>query len=319
MRISVLMNNFNYARFLEQAIDSALDEADPDVEIIVVDDRSTDESPGILQAYGDRITTVLLDENGGQAHSVNAGLPHCTGDWVAMLDTDDYFLPGKFEMIRKVANTHPNAVLICDPCQQINAQGRLWGQPIPPFIPTGDIRDAAVKKGGFWSCPPMSGLTFRRDFLARVLPQPAYLHRVSFDHWLANVACLTGPVAASSDPFTIRRLHGRNKYKHGERMQRQLWTLLDDQRRLERMIHLINRERLGEPRRLNPENKLWYSTMRYWSGELSTTGFLRRYLRHGPEPTLRGTIRHIRHILREGRRLRPQHKKMLAQTRSPNR
>lgn len=73
MNLSVLINNFNYGKYLRPCIDSVLSQVYPDFEVIVVDDGSTDDSREILASYGERILTVLK-ENGGQASSFNAGL-----------------------------------------------------------------------------------------------------------------------------------------------------------------------------------------------------------------------------------------------------
>lgn len=299
--VSVLVNNFNYARYLGQAVESALSQDYPAVEVVVVDDRSTDDSLEVLAAFGDAVAVVALETNGGQAHTLNHGLPHCRGELVAMLDADDAFRPGKLAAVAELARRHPDATLLCDRVAQITARGVDWGEPIPRRIPCGQVADEAFRRGGFWECPPMSGLTFRRAFLERLLPEPALPHRVSFDHYLANLAALTAPVAALQEAFTLRRLHDRNKYKHPDRIQRRRWTLEDDMRRIERMTWLINQglERLGEPRRLNVDDKLWYRTVRYWAGEIGLGDFLATYLSRPPDRRpdrlLRGAL-HARRI-----------------------
>jgi glycosyltransferase involved in cell wall biosynthesis len=63
--VSIVVNNYNYGRFLETAIDSALAQIYPYVQVIVVDDGSTDESSHVIARYGDRITTVLKERRTG--------------------------------------------------------------------------------------------------------------------------------------------------------------------------------------------------------------------------------------------------------------
>src|SRR3954454_14414573 len=91
LKASVIINNFNYARFLADAIDSALAQTHPNTEVIVVDDGSTDESASVIAAYGDRIAPVLKG-NGGQASAYNAGYERSSGDIVCFLDADDMLL-----------------------------------------------------------------------------------------------------------------------------------------------------------------------------------------------------------------------------------
>ena len=78
--LDIVVNNFNYARFLTAAVDSALAQRGTDVHVIVVDDGSTDDSRDLIASYGDRVTPVLK-ENGGQASAFNAGFLHCRGTW----------------------------------------------------------------------------------------------------------------------------------------------------------------------------------------------------------------------------------------------
>ena len=83
--ISIIINNYNYARFLRAAIDSALGQSYQPIEVLVVDDGSTDQSRAIIDSYGDRIRPVLK-KNGGQASALNAGFAQSQGDSVIFLD-----------------------------------------------------------------------------------------------------------------------------------------------------------------------------------------------------------------------------------------
>ncbi|MDX2203916.1 MAG: glycosyltransferase, partial [Hyphomicrobiaceae bacterium] len=73
MRVSIIITNYNYGRFLARAIDSALQQTHPHVQTIVVDDASTDNSRDIIARYGDRVVPVLLARNAGQGAAFNAG------------------------------------------------------------------------------------------------------------------------------------------------------------------------------------------------------------------------------------------------------
>jgi len=72
--VTILINNYNYGRFLRQAIDSALNQTHANVDVLVVDDGSTDESRDVIDSYGDRIRSIFK-ENGGQASTFKAGFP----------------------------------------------------------------------------------------------------------------------------------------------------------------------------------------------------------------------------------------------------
>src|SRR5450631_2550416 len=85
--VSVLINNYNYREYLAQAIDSALSQDYDPIEIIVVDDGSTDDSRSIIARYGTKIRTVFQN-NSGQASAFNAGINAAQGDILCFLDSD---------------------------------------------------------------------------------------------------------------------------------------------------------------------------------------------------------------------------------------
>jgi glycosyltransferase involved in cell wall biosynthesis len=95
-RVSVVIPAYNAAAFVREAVDTALAQTHPDTEVIVVDDSSTDETPAILAAYGDRIR-VHRQPNTGVGGARNTGMRLATGDWVAFLDADDVWAPRKIE------------------------------------------------------------------------------------------------------------------------------------------------------------------------------------------------------------------------------
>ena len=98
--VSIIIANYNYARFLSRAIDSALDQDHAQVEVIVVDDASTDGSAEVIASSGGRIKACLREENGGHAAAFNTGFAASRGAIVLFLDADDYLLPGRFDAAR---------------------------------------------------------------------------------------------------------------------------------------------------------------------------------------------------------------------------
>lgn len=102
--VSILINNYNYGSFLSQAIDSALNQTYPNIEVIVVDDGSQDNSQAVIYSYGDTIIPVLK-ANGGQASALNAGFLNSSGDIICLLDADDIYLPNKVaDVVRAFQN-----------------------------------------------------------------------------------------------------------------------------------------------------------------------------------------------------------------------
>ncbi len=88
---TIVIVNYNYARFVAAAIDSALEQSYDPVEVIVVDDGSTDGSRRIIASYGERIRSLFQD-NGGQGAAYNAGWRAARGEFVLFLDSDDVLM-----------------------------------------------------------------------------------------------------------------------------------------------------------------------------------------------------------------------------------
>ena len=94
--VSVIIPNYNYGRFLKVTIDSVMNQSHRDVEVIVIDNGSSDSSREILESYGDKIRTVF-QENQGQSAARNVGLASAEGSLIALLDADDYWESMKIE------------------------------------------------------------------------------------------------------------------------------------------------------------------------------------------------------------------------------
>src|SRR4051795_3380132 len=92
--VSVVIPNYNYGRYVRQAVDSVLAQTYPSVEIIVVDDGSSDDSVALLQSYGSSIKLVA-QSNGGVHKARNRGIEESKGEFVAFLDADDWWEPTK--------------------------------------------------------------------------------------------------------------------------------------------------------------------------------------------------------------------------------
>src|SRR5215471_14162103 len=93
-KVSVILPTFNRARFLPDALESIFVQGLPNVQVVVVDDGSTDDTEEVVAAYGKRVQYVR-QENGGPAAARNTGLSLAKGSFISFLDSDDIWLPGK--------------------------------------------------------------------------------------------------------------------------------------------------------------------------------------------------------------------------------
>src|SRR6266852_886707 len=171
--VSVIVNNYNYGCFLKEAVDSALHQSYPGVEVIVVDDGSTDNSREIIAGYRDRIIPVLK-ENGGQGSAFNAGFAKSRGDVVVFLDSDDMLLGTAVERALPLFR-NPRTVKVHWPLWKIDRHGAKTGEMEPNGdLAEGDLRELVIREGpASHRTPPTSGNAWARCFLERVFPIPA--------------------------------------------------------------------------------------------------------------------------------------------------
>ena len=111
-KVSVVIPAFNAEKYLATAIESCLNQTEPPHEIIVVDDCSVDGTASVAASYAPRVRLTRLEVNSGVATARNRGIESATGNWIAFLDADDWFLPEKLERQRRCSEEHPDAVLI---------------------------------------------------------------------------------------------------------------------------------------------------------------------------------------------------------------
>ncbi len=210
---TVLINNYNYGRFLRDAIDSALGQTYPRVEVVVVDDGSTDDSRRVIDAYGRRIVPVLK-ANGGQESAVNAGFAVSRGEVVCLLDSDDTLASTALERAVPCFGD-PAVVKVHWPVRVVDERGRPLDRIVPgPALPAGDLLPLVLRYGpNAYATSGTCGSAWARSFLARVLPAPpSPLRSGTVEAYLSMLAPVFGRVASVSDALGCYRMHGDNNY-----------------------------------------------------------------------------------------------------------
>jgi glycosyltransferase involved in cell wall biosynthesis len=207
LKVSIIINNYNYAEYLPSCIDSAIAQTYRNTEVIVSDDGSTDNSRAIIESYGSFIFATF-NLNGGQASALNAGYKMSSGDLVIFLDADDVLWPSCVsEVIRHwrpgLKKLHFNLAIIDSVGKSL---GRLY---LKPPIPRGDLRERLIADGSVASVPT-SGNVFPRTFLDQVMPMPEVGWERDADAYLFNLAALSGEVGAIDEPLGGYRSHGGN-------------------------------------------------------------------------------------------------------------
>lgn len=106
--LSVVIANYNYGRFLPDAICSVLNQGCAEVELIVIDGGSTDESVSVIKRYESKISYWISEHDKGQSDAFNKGFKHANGKYFTWLNADDVMLPGSLSLIIAVIRSHPN-------------------------------------------------------------------------------------------------------------------------------------------------------------------------------------------------------------------
>ena len=127
-RITVITPSLNQAQFLEQTIRSVLDQNYPNLEYIVIDGGSTDGSVDIIKRYEDRVAYWVSETDRGQSHAINKGLKRATGEIIAYLNSDDFYLPGALHRVAEVSRRRPETDLIHGRCRSVDAMGNKVGE-----------------------------------------------------------------------------------------------------------------------------------------------------------------------------------------------
>jgi glycosyltransferase involved in cell wall biosynthesis len=212
-RVSVIVNNYNYAGFVAEAIDSALAQRHPNLEVIVVDDGSTDDSRAVIAGYGERIRAVFK-ANGGQGSAFNAGFAASSGDIVMFLDADDRLYPDAVETV--VAHWRPDLAKLMFRLDLVDAAGRFLDLfPAASIVLDSDAALPTLLRSGRYSTTVTSGMAFARAFLTQVLPIPEAEFRICADGYLLTVAPFHGRIGAIERPLGAYRKHGSNQWSPG--------------------------------------------------------------------------------------------------------
>jgi glycosyltransferase involved in cell wall biosynthesis len=214
LSISVIIPCYNQAHFLAEAIQSALDQDVPDLEVVVVNDGSPDNTREVAAHFGDRIR-YIEQENGGLSSARNTGIRAARGEYIAFLDSDDVYLPGALVILAGCLDNHPNVGLVCSDALLFDRKGDFglksqWsGRPRNPA----NFRWETVEY-----CATPSTVMVRREVFDQVGPFDEYLKNAAED-WLMWVHISRYyDMAYIDQPLVRYRIHDRNATRNLERI-----------------------------------------------------------------------------------------------------
>jgi glycosyltransferase involved in cell wall biosynthesis len=231
--VSVVVDNYNYARFLPRSVGSAFSQTYPHVEVVVVDDASTDGSQDVIRAFGQRVTPVLKTVNAGHGAAFNSGFAMSHGEIVLFLDADDYLYPQAVESI--VREFAPGVAKVQYRLDFVDAAGRIIDSfPAPEVrFDDGDVVPLLLSTGRYEGTVT-SGNAFSRQALSAILPMPEERFRQGGDGYLVTLAPLFGTVRSIEERLGAYVNHGANHGNITKKLHQHIrWRLEHDAARYE--------------------------------------------------------------------------------------
>jgi glycosyltransferase involved in cell wall biosynthesis len=219
--VSIIIPAYNQAHYLAQAIQSALEQTHRDLEVIVVDDGSTDDTAAVVQGLTDPRVRYLRQENRGLSAARNTGLRHTGGDFVSFLDSDDQFLPSKLELLLAELDRHPEAGLAAGQAIPVDQAGQPIGKVFDKSLSAEDVR---LLLGN-----PLhvGSVLLRREWQERVgLFDESLRSYEDWDMWLrlARAGC---PMRWVAQPVSLYRFHPAQMTRDGRQMTTATFAVLD--------------------------------------------------------------------------------------------
>jgi hypothetical protein len=211
--VSVVIPCYNYATFLPEALRSALAQEGVSVEIIVVDDASTDDSAEVAEKFAandSRVRVVRLERNGGQVAAVNLALSLATGEFIVRLDADDLLTPGSLARSTALLRAFPSVGLVY-------GYPRHFEGAVPTDVNVGPAESWSVWAGADWAadrcrkgynCITTPEVVLRASALARAGEIDPRLRIAEDMHWWLRFAAVSDVGRVNGPTQALHRDHG---------------------------------------------------------------------------------------------------------------
>ena len=221
--VSIVIPTYNRAHMLGSAIQSVLDQTYDDWELIVVDDGSTDDTRELVSRYDDERIQYIYQDNKKLPGARNTGIRAGTGEFVAFLDSDDLFLPGKLDIQRAALIQDTDIGLVASGWTEIDLQHR----PLRTHRPWQMKRGLALEEW-LYGCPfIVPSVLIRRDWLARVGLFDERQHYVEdWDLWL-RLAYAGCQMMWKPSNVCLRTIHSANMAHHATHMSEGVFRMFD--------------------------------------------------------------------------------------------
>ncbi len=233
--LSAIVPTYNGEAYLAEALESVARENDQGIEVVAVDDGSTDGTMTILERYAKRMSLriVTRPHEGSWVANTNRGMALARGDYACILHQDDVWLPGRAATLRRLLQENPEAVQVIHPCWYIDRSGQklgLWRCPLPRhgrLLPPHMVVPRLLVQN-FIAMP--APVFRRRTALEAGGMKPPLWYTADWDLWLTLAAA--GPTAYHPRPLACFRIHGQSQTiqssTESDRFRAQLEAVLAD-------------------------------------------------------------------------------------------
>lgn len=200
--VSIITPSYNQAKYLEQTITSVLEQSYPSIEYIVVDGKSKDNSIDIIKKYADKLAYWVSEKDKGQADAINKGFSRATGEIIAWLNSDDYYLPGAVQAVVKVFEENPDIVLVYGNMLAVNEHGVTFN--------TMNYRQLTLKDLLCFNIIGQPAVFMRRSALQQTSGLDATFHFL-LDHLLWIQIAKQGKILHVNQTWAAARYHAEAK------------------------------------------------------------------------------------------------------------
>jgi GT2 family glycosyltransferase len=212
--VSIIIPTYNRSRLLREAVESALAQTYPNVEVIVVDDGSADDTAQVMAQYDSRLC-YIRQANRGVAAARNTGIRASRGEYLTFLDDDDRFLPTKVERQVRLLSSQPKSGLVHCRYYRADGEGHLLDKP--SLLPQGDILDSLVRWNFVW----VGGPLVRRECFERVgvFDEAGPQITADWDMWL-RIARAGYEFGCVQRPIGVYRIHPESMMSNVHNLER---------------------------------------------------------------------------------------------------
>jgi len=220
-KISIITPSYNQGQFLEETIRSVLLQNYPNLEYIIIDGGSTDNTVDIIKQYEPWIPYWVSEPDNGQTHAINKGLTKATGEIIAYLNSDDYYLPGTLFKVAEHFRQFPQTDLLHGICRYVNQEGEKIGEQFGNIQKLEEILDLwdvwwkqrqFVQPEVFWTRRITEKVGLFKEELNYVM---------DYDYWL-RILEVGGIVGSINNEFSCFRFTSNQKSNQSEKVAEEL-------------------------------------------------------------------------------------------------